>query len=435
MNIQKAAIVLLPVFWPNFPPLSLAYLKGFLVNKGISIEALDANIFFYQRVSEQLKREWRKSCNKDLEKNILTILQEQYPEVFSEMLGRLLQYDSIGFSCYKSNFSTTKQIACLLKKKKPKIRILFGGPEITSQYFKFQDDLPAKYEFVDFFIVGEGELPLYNFFSNTYSGPLAVFQELGCLDESPGPDYSDFHLPSYPRQATASLMLSRGCIKRCRFCAERLLYKKFRLPSIDNSIEQIKRLQSKGFKTFIFHDSLINGKLSWLEDFCDQVIKNFGSIPWEAQMAIRPDMTDRLIDKIKRSGCYHLFIGLESGCGQTLEDMKKGYTPDEALEFFKKLKRARLSFGVSILVGFPSETVGNFQENLSFIIRNKEYIPKIEQVNPFVYYAGLSFPESSDYKTHPESLERALFFIEKIKEAGFKYTNAFLLNLVEPNWK
>ena len=180
---------------------------------------------------------------------------------------------------------------------------------------------------------------------------------------------------------------------------------------------------------------MINGDLLWLERFCDEIINNFGSIMWEAQMAIRPDMPDTLFRKLKNSGCYHLFVGLESGCDKTLKNMNKGYSSADAVEFFKKLNREGLSFGVSILIGFPGETNQDFMDSLQFILNNKEMIPKIEQVNPFVYYDGISLSEAEDYKANPESLDRAIFIIEKIKEEGIKHTNAFLLNLVEPAWK
>ena len=58
-------------------------------------------------------------------------------------------------------------------------------------------------------------------------------------------------------------------------------------------------------------------------------------------------------------------------------------------------------------------------------------IPKIEQVNPFTYYDGTDTSASDDYKCQKTSLERMDIFIREIKRAHFKYTNAFLGNLIE----
>lgn len=36
---KDIAIILLPVFWPNLPPLGLAALKGYLVKQDVKVEA------------------------------------------------------------------------------------------------------------------------------------------------------------------------------------------------------------------------------------------------------------------------------------------------------------------------------------------------------------------------------------------------------------
>lgn len=444
--MKKIALVLLPLFWPNLPPLSLAYLCGFLKAHGLKVDCLDLNLFFYNRVSQDLKIEWHKSCHQELEQNIGRILQTDYSKEFKAGFEQLLAYEIIGFSCYRSNFPTVRQISQLLKEKKPELRIILGGPEITSSYFLLGEQMMGKLsDLSDFLVVGEGELPLLRYLNQDFlreethhrtSQPaLAVFEEQKDLKNSPEPDFDQFELKEYPRKFTLPLMLSRGCIKKCSFCAERLLYQKFRLGSIEAIVQLISRMKAQGIQNVIFHDSLINGQLSWLEKLCDSLIDNFSSVPWEAQMVIRSDMPDTLFRKIKQSGCYHLFVGLESGCDRTLQRMEKGYSAKEALAFFQQLRKAELSFGISLLIGFPEESLEDFEESLRFIIEHKAWIPKIEQINPFVYYQGIPFSPSFDYRINPEALQRAQVFIAEIKKEGIKHTKAFLLNLVEPDWK
>ena len=99
------------------------------------------------------------------------------------------------------------------------------------------------------------------------------------------------------------------------------------------------------------------------------------------------------------------------------------------------MKSCDISFGVSMIAGFPDETEKEFNESLDFIVRNKALIPKIEQVNPFVYYDGIDLSAEADYKIQNRSIDRARQFIDRIDKEGFKYTKAFMLNLVEPEWK
>ena len=144
-------------------------------------------------------------------------------------------------------------------------------------------------------------------------------------------------------------------------------------------------------------------------------------------------MGGRLLRKIKKSGCYNLFVGLESGSDATLKKMNKGFSAQDAKIFFEKLNAAGLFFGISIIVGYPGETEGDFQESLAFVVRNKGLIPKIEQVNPFVYYEGTPVLPAGGYRPNKASLQRMWLFIKEIKRDRFKYTNAFLGNLVEKN--
>jgi len=350
------------------------------------------------------------------------------------MINELIKYPVVGFTVYKSNQHVINEIARKLKTKDKSIKIIFGGPQVSSEYFKNKVGFEKQFQDIcDLCVVGEGERPILSFLQGD-TKKLAVYEE--CVSEALAiPDYSDFDLSEYPKKGAVSVTCSRGCIKQCTFCAEKLLYKKFRTQSTQKIIEQIAKHKNKGVKQFIFHDSLINGDLNALENLCDEIVDKFGNISWEAQIAIRNDMPEELFKKIKKSGCYHLFVGLESGCDKTLKNMNKGFTSSDAVSFFKKLKKHELSFGVSIITGFPQERQEDFQESLDFIISNKEIIPKIEQINPFVYYAGIDLPKEADYKNRQESIKRAHIFIEKISDAGFKHTKAFMMNLVEPEWK
>ncbi|MDD5634920.1 MAG: B12-binding domain-containing radical SAM protein [Candidatus Omnitrophica bacterium] len=437
MKNKKIALALFPVFWPNMPPLGLACLKGYLEKNGISAKCFDYNNFFFTKADPALRSEWAKSCNRHLEDNILALIKEDFRQDFDRMIGSLSTYEIVSMSCFKSNFTATIGIAQYLKDARPDIKIVFGGPEISRQYFKYGKDLVGKYKRIaDFFVVGEGERALLKYITGENTAdPIALYDEMDDLCETGIPDYSDFDVEKYPRQKAVSILCSRGCIKKCAFCAEKLLYKKFKTYPVENIIREIAEYRKRGIERFVFHDSLINGDLEALERLCDAIVENFSSVNWEAQIAIRPDMPDKIFQKIKESGCYHLFVGLESGSDRTLERMKKGFTCRDALKFFEKLDQNGLSFGVSVITGFPGESEDDFRQSLDFIIGNKRIIRKIEQVNPFVYYEGIDLPEEYDYRFQAGSVKRAHLFIEKIREHGFKFTNAFMMNLVESAWK
>jgi len=415
------------------PPIGLGYLQSYLKKNSIEADILDLNNIFFRLADTNLKKEWLISCNAALEKNILSILRNRYPQDYQAAIERLLGYPLIGFSCFKSNFASTLEIINLIKSKKQDIRVVLGGPEVTRQFFKCRGKWERRLTgAADFLVAGEGERPLLYYLENKKkAAKIAKFQQLSSLGRIGFPKYTGLDFADYPQKNAVPLQFCRGCIRKCSFCSERLLYRLMRTRNINDVIEEIKfHKKENSVEYFVFFDSLINADLMKLENLCDKIIESFGAIKWEAQIIIRRDMPQRLLEKMKKSGCYNLFIGLESGADKTLRAMRKGFTSSQAKGFFKQLNRAGLSFGISMIVGFPGETEEDFQESLNFVLENRAIIPKIEQVNPFTYYDGTDADKQGDYKINKVSLRRLEIFIEGIKRHNFKYTNAFLGNLI-----
>ena len=124
MANQKILLTILPLLWPKMPSLGLAYLQSFLANKGIVADTLDLNNVYYNLAGEKLKKSWLISCNKYLEENIISIIKTNFPAAFKASINQILQYDIVGFSCFKSNFKNTLKIIKILKTKKMNMKII-----------------------------------------------------------------------------------------------------------------------------------------------------------------------------------------------------------------------------------------------------------------------------------------------------------------------
>jgi tRNA A37 methylthiotransferase MiaB len=83
------------------------------------------------------------------------------------------------------------------------------------------------------------------------------------------------------------------------------------------------------------------------------------------------------------------------------------------------------------MTGYAGETENEFRQSLDFVIANKKIIPKIEQINPFTYYEGTAAAVNADYRLNKQAVEHMHILTAAVKSYGFKYTKAYIGNLIE----
>ena len=362
--MRNILLILCPPVWHKLPPLGLAYVSEYLRSTGYNVDVVDLNVE---------------------EVNIL------------EQAG---VYDEIGFSVFKSNEIETLALVKKVKEKYPRKIILLGGPQCFSWQYEVN---PDEVKLADELIVGDYVLDL----------------------DASFPTFDGFRLDKYERKRALPILSSRGCIRTCAFCSERLLSKGFTIRRPENVLKEIQyHKKINKTKWFTFHDSLINGDLNNLDELCDMLLGE--NIVWDAQAIIRRDMPEDLLSKMKKGGCFNLFIGLESGSSKMLKLMRKGFTTEDAEVFFTKCRNVGLHFETSLIAGFPGETEEDFAETLKFIEKNKDIIPKIAQINPYIKYSGTEVEAVNANR----GSERTNVFIRLVEELGIPYTKDFINNLV-----
>jgi radical SAM superfamily enzyme YgiQ (UPF0313 family) len=436
----QVILFLLGPHWIKTPPLSLVYLENFLSQKGYTVKIIDLNIIFYHLLKLPPK-DWL-CLNSDLENNLLALVKDKSPGLINNLISQIAKSRAkiLGFSLYSRNCKATFNFVKEVIKQTKDKTFIFGGPQVLFEYYRdsfFEEINPGN----SYFVLGEGELPLLNICQNIYENrdigfqvhkgkKLIAYEEINDLNKLPFLNFEGVNLKLYDSKIIP-LFSSRGCIKRCAFCSECKLSKTFRQHSPEYMINLIKSLIEKHrIFNFSFHDSLINANLNWLDKFCSLIIKNNLNINWEAQISVRNDISLDLLKSMKLSGCYNLFVGLESASSRILKLMHKGYNKQEARDFLRNLYDAGLQFEVSLITGFPEETDKDFNQTLLFIKDNKGFIPKIAQVNPFVGYPPAQI-NKTDLASNTVAKQRVNMFIKMFERENIKYTRSFINNLVE----
>lgn len=379
------SLVVAPAWGIIFPPYNLARLSGLLRHHGYGVQIYDINVHAYTFFKENGHKNfwdsiyyysWERPAYDDEIKPILTPLLDQY-------INKIISSNSniIGFSLYLTNILASMYMITELKRLKPELTIIVGGPESFNDWFQtLVEELGFDPNLIDYRITGEGEQELLNlmenFKDNTSSEMITLggFKSKLPLNDLPFPDYSDYNLYSYEYPDGASIETSRGCIAQCSFCAETWFWK-YRWRASEKVIEEIKyQIEHYGAYRFWFVDSLANGNLKEFKNLVELIIENKLNIRWNSYARNDGRMDLDFFRKIYDSGCLSLSFGVESGSQKVLTDMQKKITIKEIEDNFRDSHTVGLTSHANWVVGFPTEGPAEFLHSLQILHNCRKWI-------------------------------------------------------------
>jgi len=184
-----------------------------------------------------------------------------------------------------------------------------------------------------------------------------------------------------PAQAFVRVM--RGCDKFCTYCVVPYV----RGPEIsrppEKIIEQIKRLAGQGIKQVTLLGQTVNsyeykaGDRTWcLADILDMA-GNVEGIEWIRFVTSYP--TEKFFEPILNAMadipevCRHLHMPAQSGSDKILKKMKRKYTAENYLALIDKARDIvpDIAIASDFIVGFPTETDGDFQQTVQLVRKAK----------------------------------------------------------------
>ncbi len=157
-----------------------------------------------------------------------------------------------------------------------------------------------------------------------YQNPWRPF--VADLDALPIPDYTLIHDWQAKKRRYVSVATSRGCPFNCRFCSVILLFgRKFRYNSVDRVMEEIRQNHIRGGHLF-FCDDNFTAHRERIKELCSRLLSENLQIEWSAQVRVEAAKDPELLTLMARSGCFTVFVGLESVNPATLEAYNKAQT-------------------------------------------------------------------------------------------------------------
>jgi len=389
-QINQAAKILLiqPPYsiWPGEskiaqPPLGLAYIAAVMENEGYTIKIIDSPLEGYEQEVKLQDGRYRYGLNID---QIMEKVKGFSPEI-------------VGISCsFSTLFDTVCEISRAIKEYNSNIKICVGGAHPTA----VPGEMVEKKEF-DFVIIGEGEirfkklvrvLPEGGDFSkidglcykiNGKSRLNPATDYIQNMDEIPFParhllnmeKYFEIHRPqgvSTKSNRGTTLITSRGCPANCVFCSIHGIWgKKFRAHSPEYVVSEIEHLIERySIKELVFEDDNLTFDIERAEKIFDLMIEKGLNLQWKTPNGIALwRLTENLIIKMRKSGCYQTSFAIESGNEHVLHSIIKKPLDLTKVKNFVNITKSQgiLTYGFFV-VGFPGETFEQMEDSFKYAL-------------------------------------------------------------------
>jgi anaerobic magnesium-protoporphyrin IX monomethyl ester cyclase len=268
-------------------------------------------------------------------------------------------WDFVGLSTFtNTSLYDAIDISKFVKENSNSI-VIWGGFHVMSL-----PEVTLKNDYVDHILRGEVEetfpkvLELYEKgkdFSKLNGVDLNPLAAPPDLDKIPIPNYNLLELDKYNNFLITT---SRGCPYRCNFCyngyGDNKKMKPYRNLDIEKSIQLIKEIYYK-YKRDVFTiiDDNFPSDKGRMKKICDEISK----LGMKFNAFCRANNADEeTLSYLKKSGCWQVDIGIESGSQRILDMLNKGVTVELNKRAIKNCKKVGILCECLIMIGMPTET-------------------------------------------------------------------------------
>jgi len=364
---MKIALIFPPSIYQTkqtMPPLGIAWLAAILRKNGFNKVSLIDSV-----------------VNKYSNEKIVELLKKQDPDIIGLSFGTQNRF--LAFDC-----------AGLIKKNFPKIPIVVGGPHPTLTAEDTLKNIPE----INIVVRGEGEYSFLDLIKNidkrndirnvkgiSYRGEKgqiihnasrAPIQDLDNLplparDLLPIDDYKQT-IPLSDKICT-SMITSRGCPYNCVYCSTSEQWgHKIRHRSPENVVDEIEYLMKNYTLDGVgFFDDVFTMDKKRVIEICQEILRRKLNIYWWCE-ARANTIDEETVRWMKKSGCEHISMAIESGSNKILKNIKKSITVEQGIEAVKIIKKAGIKLKVFFMHGLPGETYEDIRKTV-FLSRYLEH--------------------------------------------------------------
>ncbi|MBN1541676.1 tRNA (N6-isopentenyl adenosine(37)-C2)-methylthiotransferase MiaB [candidate division KSB1 bacterium] len=185
--------------------------------------------------------------------------------------------------------------------------------------------------------------------------------------------YADIY-PLHKSGANAWIAVMRGCDNFCSYCVVPYARGRERSRSIENVVEECRRLVDEGFVQVTLLGQNVNSYHHNGQSFADllQAVAGVSGIERIRFTSPHPkDFPDELIRMVADYPqiCKHIHLPLQAGNDRILHLMRRTYSRAEYLALTEKIRQRvpGIALTTDIIVGFPTETESDFQDTVEVV--------------------------------------------------------------------
>ncbi len=313
----------------------------------------------------------------------------------------------IGLTVMTINIASALDITKFIKNINKNIPIVWGG--IHPTLFPEQT---CQHSLIDFVVHGDGELPLLELMNslknnkklNHINGLLykqknkivfnkELYKPLD-INQLPIFNYDLLDVEKYiyknidiagvhggDIKRVMPILAGVGCPYHCTFCINDIEEKKFyRGKNVEQLLKEIDLVINKYKAEYInFEDEIFLLNKKRIEDLLKNIKARGYKFLWRANTRVnfyKPNLiSEKILMEMKKSGCMHLGIGVESGSPRMLKVYEKQITLKE-VEYAAKLNYKYGFFtNYSFIVGAPGEKKEEILKTFKFAQKIKKFDP------------------------------------------------------------
>lgn len=341
--------------------------------------------------------------------------------------------------------------------------IILGGPDVR---YNTESYIAAG---ADIIVTGEGEETMAELI-NTLNVPMNPFldqvngiafknyfghvvqnperEKIRDLDALPFPNRDAIPLQRYldawkkaHGHSAVNISTQRGCPYTCRWCSTAVYGQSYRRRSPASVCDEIREIQAKyNPDTLWFVDDVFTVSHKWLKAFANEVLLR--GLKFRYECITRADrMNEEVIHDLKRSGCFRVWIGAESGSQKIIDRMDRRVEVKQVQRMLQAARKAGLETGTFIMLGYPGETEADIVETAEHLVASNPHHFTITVAYPI---RGTSLYEEvkNDLVSTPDwnsSTDRDLDFRRTYPREYYNYAVRFVVNEVKyrtlPRWQ